>query len=86
MNQIVFKSICQLPSQIWSFAQRFLHEHRSAWVVVNMGTTTQKGGWTLLPPGIFKVNVDRVTFEDWRNSSVGAIIRDSCGAVIVASF
>ena len=50
-----------------------------------MGTTTQKGGWTLPPPEIFKVNVDGVTFEDWRNSSVGAIIRDSCGAVIVAS-
>ena len=31
-----------------------------------------------------KINVDGATFEDGRNSSVGAVIRDSCGAVIAA--
>ena len=40
--------------------------------------------WTPPPPGVFKVNVDGATLEDGRNSSVGAIIRDSCGAVIAA--
>ena len=40
--------------------------------------------WTPSPPGVFKVNVDGATLEDGRNSSVGAIIRDSCGAVIAA--
>jgi len=54
-------------------------------VAVNTGTTTQKGGWTPPSPGIFKVNVDGATSKDGRNSSVGVIIRDSCGAVIAAS-
>ena len=40
--------------------------------------------WTPSPPGVFKVNVDGATLEDGRNSSVGAIIRDSCGAVTAA--
>ncbi|XP_050280875.1 uncharacterized protein LOC126721848 [Quercus robur] len=84
-NLIAFDSICQLPSQIWSFAKRFLHEHRNAWVVVNTGTVAQKGGWTPPPPGIFKVNVDGATSEAGRNSSMGATIRDSCGANIAAS-
>ena len=54
-------------------------------MAVNTGTTAQKGGWTPPPPGIFKVNVDGATFEDGRNSSMGATIRDSCGANIAAS-
>ena len=40
--------------------------------------------WTPPPLGVFKVNVDGTTSEDGRNSSVGAIIRDSCGAVTAA--
>ena len=37
--------------------------------------------WTPPPPGVFNVNVDGATSEDGRHSSVGAVIRDSCGGV-----
>ena len=40
--------------------------------------------WTPPPPGVFKVNVDGATSENGRNSSVGAVIRDSCGGVTTA--
>ena len=42
------------------------------------------GGWSPSPPRVFNVNVDGATSVDGRNSSVGAVIRDSCGTVIVA--
>ena len=29
-NLVAFESTCQLPSQIWSFAKRFLQEYRGA--------------------------------------------------------
>ena len=42
------------------------------------------GGWSPSPPRVFNVNVDGATSVDGRNSSVGAVIRDSCGTVIAA--
>ena len=53
-------------------------------MVLNKSQGAENGGWTPPPPGVFKVNVDGVTSVDGRNSSVGAIIRDSCGVVIAA--
>ena len=82
-NLIAFESTCRLPSQIWGFANRFLHEHRAARMALNKDQVAENSRWTP-PPGVFKVNVDGATSMDGRNSSVGAIIRDSSGAVITA--
>ena len=83
-NLVAFKSTCQLPSQIWSFAKMFLQEYRGTWVTLNTSPAAKNNRWTPPPPGVFKVNVDRATSEDGRNSSVGATIRDPCGAIIAA--
>ena len=55
-----------------------------AWVALNKDQVAENSKWTPPPPGVFKVNVDGATSVDGRNSSVGAIIRDSCGAIIAA--
>ncbi|KAL0016159.1 hypothetical protein SO802_003228 [Lithocarpus litseifolius] len=34
-NLIVFESTCRLPSQIWGFANRYLHDYRGARVALN---------------------------------------------------
>nr|XP_023908175.1 uncharacterized protein LOC112019861 [Quercus suber] len=81
-NQVAFESKCQLPSQIWRFARSFLQDYRGAWVTLNMSPTAKNNRWTPPTPGVFKVNVDGAMPKDGRNSSVGAVIRDSCGAVI----
>ncbi|KAL0001252.1 hypothetical protein SO802_015033 [Lithocarpus litseifolius] len=83
-NQMAFESKCQLPSQIWSYAWSFHQDYRGALVTLNMSPTAKNNRWTPPPLGVFKINVDGATSEDGRNSSVGAIIRDSCGAVIAA--
>ena len=51
-----------------------------------MSPTAKNNRWTPPPLSVFKINVDAATSEDDINSSVGAIIRDSCGAVIVACY
>lgn len=81
-NQVAFESKCQLPSQIWSFARRFLQDYRGAWVTLNTSPTVKNNRWTPPLPSVFKINVDGATSKDGRNSNVGAIIRDSCGVVI----
>ena len=53
-------------------------------MALNKDQVAENSKWTPPPPGVFKVNVDGATSVDGRNSSVGAIIRDSCGAIIVA--
>ena len=53
-------------------------------MTLNTSPTTKNNRWTPPSPGVFKINVDGVTSEDGRNSSVVAIICDSCGAVIAA--
>ena len=53
-------------------------------MTLNTNPVEKNTGWTPSPPGVFKINVDGATSEDGRNSSVGVVIRDSCGAVIVA--
>lgn len=73
-NLVVFESKCQLLSQISSFAMRFLQEYRGAWATMNTSPKAKNNRWFPPPPGVFKINVDGVTFEDGRNSSVGAII------------
>ena len=83
-NSVVFESVCRLPNHIWGFAIRYLHEYRMERVAVNKKQAAGTERWTPPPPGVFKVNVDGATSEDGRNSSVGAIIRDSCGAVTAA--
>ncbi|XP_075662987.1 uncharacterized protein LOC142632479 [Castanea sativa] len=83
-NQVAFESICQLPSQIWSFAKRYLHDYRGARLTLSMSPAAKNSRWTPPPPGVLKIKVDGATSEDGINSSVGAIIRDSCGAVIGA--
>ena len=43
-----------------------------------------KGNRWVAPPRMFKINVDGATSENGRNSSMGVIIRDSQGLVVVA--
>ena len=83
-NLIVFESICRMPSHIWRFASRYLYEFKLARVAVDKGQRAKHGGWSPPPLGVFKVNVDRATSVDGRNSSAEAIIRNSCGTVIAA--
>ena len=83
-NQDAFESKCQVSGQIWRFARRFLQDYKGAWVTLNTNPAEKNTGWTPPPPGIFKINVDGATSEDGQNSSVGAVIRDSCGAIIAA--
>ena len=49
-----------------------------------MNPAKENSRWTPPLPRVFKINVDGATLEDGRNSSVGAVIRDSCGAVLAA--
>ena len=73
-----------MPSHIWRFASRYLYEFKLARVAVDKGQRAKHGGWSPPPLGVFKVNVDRATSVDGRNSSAEAIIRNSCGTVIAA--
>ncbi|KAL0012101.1 hypothetical protein SO802_007209 [Lithocarpus litseifolius] len=61
-----------------------MQDYKGALVALNMNPAEKNNRWTPLLPGIVKINVDGATSEDGRNSSVGAVIRDSCGAVIAA--
>lgn len=83
-NQVAFESKCQIPDQIWRFASSFLQDYKGALVALNTNPAEKSNRWTPLPPGVVKINVDGTTFEDGRNSSVRAVIRDSCGAIIAA--
>ena len=83
-NSVVFESVCRLPNRIWGFAIRYLHEYRMERVAVTKNQVAGYERWTPPPLGVFKVNVDGTTSGDGRNSSVRAIIRDSCGAVTAA--
>ena len=83
-NQVAFESKCQLPGQIWRFARSFLQDYKGALCALNTNPVKESSRWTPPLPGVFKINVDGATSEDGRNSSVGAVIRDSCGAVLVA--
>ncbi|KAK9991321.1 hypothetical protein SO802_026306 [Lithocarpus litseifolius] len=83
-NQAAFESKCHMLDQIWRFARSFLQDYKGALVALNMNPAEKNNRWTSPPPGIVKINVDGATSEDGRNSNVGAVIRDSCGAVIVA--
>ena len=53
-------------------------------MTLNTNPAEKNTRWTPPPPRVFKINVDGATSEDGQNYSVGAVIRDSCGAVIVA--
>ncbi|KAK9991436.1 hypothetical protein SO802_026421 [Lithocarpus litseifolius] len=53
-------------------------------VALNKSQGAENCRWTPPSLGVFKVNMDGVTSVDGRSSSVGAIIRDSCGGVIAA--
>ena len=83
-NQVAFESNCQLPGQFWRFTRSFLQDYKGALCALNTNPVKESSRWTPPLPGVFKINVDGATSEDGRNSSVGAVIRDSCGAVLVA--
>ena len=53
-------------------------------MAVDKSQRAEHGGWSLPPLGMFKVNVDGATSVDGRNSSAGAVIRDSYSTVIAA--
>ena len=76
-NQVAFESKCQMLDKIWRFARSFLQDYKGALVTLNMNPTEKNNGWTPSPPVVFKINVDRATSEDGRNSSVGTVIRYS---------
>ncbi|KAL0008623.1 hypothetical protein SO802_010125 [Lithocarpus litseifolius] len=83
-NQVAFESKCQMPDQVWRFARSFLQDYKGALVALNMNPAEKNNGWTPPPLGVVKINVDGATSKDGRNSSVGVVIRDSCGVVIAA--
>ena len=51
---------------------------------LNTNPTKESSRWTPPLPGVFKINVDGAMSEDGRNSSVGAVIRDSGGVDLAA--
>ena len=51
-------------------------------MALNTNPTEKNNRWTTPSPAVVKINVDGATSKDGRNSSVGAVICDSCGAVI----
>nr|XP_023912496.1 uncharacterized protein LOC112024088 [Quercus suber] len=83
-NQVAFEAKCQMPDQIWGFARNYLQDYKGTLAILNINPAKKNNRWTPPPPGVFKINVDGATSVDSRNSSVGAIIRDSCGVVIAA--
>ena len=83
-NQVVFESKCQLPSQIWRFARSFIQDYIGAMFALNKNPAKENSRWTPPSPRVFKINVDGATSEDGRNSSVGAVIHDSCGTILAA--
>ena len=62
----------------------FLQDYKGALCALNTNLAKESSRWTPPLHGVFKINVDGVTSEDGLNSSVGAVIRDSCGAVLAA--
>ena len=59
----------------------FLQDYKGA---LNTNLAKESSRWTPPLHGVFKINVDGATSEDGLNSSVGAVICDSCGAILAA--
>ena len=83
-NKVVHDSLCLAPSQIWGFAQRTQEDYKGALVVHQIRQRPTDVRWSAPPPGYYKINVDGAIDESRRMSSVGVIIRDCEGRVVVA--
>ena len=72
-------------SQVWSLAINTLADFKK--VVASFDILPPRHSqnrWEAPPQGVFKVNVDGATTNQGRNSSIGVIIRDCLGQVVVA--
>ena len=74
---MVHELACQSPNQIWSFAKIYLQDFKEAVLPLSLLRPHKGNRWVALPAGMVKINVDKATLENGRNSSVGVIIRDS---------
>ena len=83
-NRIVCKFSSQMSGHIWSFAKKYICEFKKASKACAQSWSRSEGKWLAPPPNIFKINVDGATSDGEKNSSVGAVIRDSAGNIVAA--
>ena len=83
-NQVVHEQPYLTPSQIWDYTQRLRCDYKGV-IAANLLRQQVPGvGWAAPPPDTFKINVDGVTADDGRRSSVGVVIRE-CRGILVAA-
>ena len=69
---------------MWQLATCTLEDFRKANSLAPTPPGHPSSRWETPPQGVFKINVDGVTSDQGNNSSIGAIIRDCNGHVVVA--
>ena len=80
-NQCVHESEKQSAGQIWDFTLSLLLNYKEASKLFQLGLAFCEVSWKKPPMGVYKINVDEVTLERGRKSSIGVIIRDFKGEV-----
>ena len=84
-NQVVHDSNGNLSYQIWNLVLRTQEDYKNAILYNHVKQQAPDVGWVAPPPKIYKINVDGATVGAGGRSSMGVVIRDSGGMVIVAA-
>ena len=73
------------PQQILEMAKSIVEDYREAFSLVSPSLPSAQECWAGPPPGFLKVNVDGASSIDGNDiSSIGVIIRDDLGRIVVA--
>ena len=84
-NLRVHDEDCLSPLQTWEMAQRLIYDYHGAFKLDFPPIQSIPTGWSVPPPGVFKVNFDRAcSIVSGGSSGVGVVIRDGSGMVIAA--
>ena len=84
-NKLVHNDSPLSPPQVWTLVNNSLEDFKNTAASLDiLPPRHSQNRWETPPQGVFKVNVDGVTSNQGRNSSIGVIIRDSFGHVVAA--
>ena len=83
-NKLVHNDSPLSPSQVWILAISTLVNFKMVASLDILPSRHSQNRWETPPQGVFKINVDGATSDHGRNSSIGVIISDCNGHVVVA--
>ena len=80
----MFKAVYQGAEQVWNHAISMLSDYKKATKFCMLGPSACEVSWKKPQVGVFMINTNRATVDNGRWLSIGVIIRDSRGEVVVA--